>query len=73
MFTFGQWVILVCIVFVFLFLVLLVGLMTESLRASIVSFVVCCIITVLIGFGILTGGTSLRQAELETIKITSLN
>ena len=48
MFTFGQWVILSCIVLVLLSVVLLVGLMTESLRASIASFIVCCIITILI-------------------------
>lgn len=50
MFTFGQWVILSCIVLVLLLVVFLVGLMTESLRASIASFIVCCIITILIGF-----------------------
>lgn len=33
MFTFGQWVILSCIVLVLISVVLLVGLMTESLRA----------------------------------------
>lgn len=50
MFTFGQWVILSCIVLVLLSVVLLVGLMNESLRASIASFIVYCIITILIGF-----------------------